>query len=103
MRRAVTRDVMSAAEEPRPVLATSASATPVGLNGGIASRESSDTGRLRLLSYRKTDGRIGYASGRGRRRETCLVLLGVKVIISDDCDVEAGTQSLFELCGAFRF
>ena len=95
---------MSAAEEPRPVLATSASATPVGLNGGIAAREARETGRLRLLSYRKVDGRFSSASGCGiGEGDTCLVLLRVEVIISDDCDVEAGTQSLFELCGAFRF
>ena len=47
---------MSAAEEPRPVLATSTSATPVGLKGGIAAREARERGRLRLLSYRKVDG-----------------------------------------------
>jgi hypothetical protein len=35
--------------------------------------------------------------------DTCLVLLRVEVVISDDCEVEAGTQSSFELCGAFRF
>jgi hypothetical protein len=42
---------MSAAEEPRPVLATSGSATPVGLKGGICASEASETGRLRLLSW----------------------------------------------------
>jgi hypothetical protein len=56
---------MSAAEEPRPVLATSARATPVGLNGGIAAREAKVTGRLRLLSYKKVDGRFSSASGCG--------------------------------------
>ena len=43
---------MSAAEEPRPVLATSASATPVGLKGGIWASEASSTGKPRLLSCR---------------------------------------------------
>jgi hypothetical protein len=33
---AVTEDVMSATEEPRPVLATSASSMPVGLKGSIS-------------------------------------------------------------------
>lgn len=42
--------------------------------------------------------RAGFGEG-----DTCLVLLRVEVVISDDCDVEAGTQSLFEVCGAFRF
>ncbi len=53
---------MSAAEEPRPVLATSASATPVGLKGGICAREASPTGRPRLLSCRigtEVDGQPG--------------------------------------------
>jgi hypothetical protein len=66
---------MSAAEEPRPVLATSASATPVGLNGGISAREAKEIGRLRLLSYRKTDGRFSFASacgiGEGIRAWSC--------------------------------
>ena len=95
---------MSAAEEPRPVLATSASATPVGLNGGIAARVAREIGKLRLLSYKKIDGRLSYTTGSGiGEGDTCLVLLRVEVVISDDCDVETGTQSLFELCGAFRF
>ena len=50
--KAVTKEVMSAAEEPSPVLATSASATPVGLNGGICASEASATGKPRLLSCR---------------------------------------------------
>ncbi len=92
---------MSAAEEPRPVLATSASSTPVGPNGGIASREASEMGRLRLLSYRWT-GLVAQGR-RDRGGDTCLILLRVKVIISDDGDVKAGTQSLSELCRTFRF
>jgi hypothetical protein len=96
---------MSAAEDPRPVLATSASSTPVGLNGGICAREVIETGRLRLLSYKIISGLGGLVASAGGigERETCLVLLRVKVVISDDCDVKARTQSLFELCGAFRF
>jgi hypothetical protein len=94
---------MSAAEEPRPVLATSASATPVGLNGGICERDASEMGRLRLLSYGRINRLFSRKRGRDRRRETCLVLLRVEVVISDNGDVEAGTEGLFELCGAFRF
>lgn len=71
----MTRDVMSAAEEPRPVLATSASATPVGLNVGIAAREAKETGRLRLFSYMKIDGRFSSAGacgiGEGIRAWSC--------------------------------
>jgi hypothetical protein len=52
MSRAVTREVMSAADEPSPVLATSASATPVGLKGGVCASEASPMGKPRLLSYR---------------------------------------------------
>jgi len=66
---------MSAAEEPRPVLATSARATPVGANGGIAAREASETGRLRVLSYRKAYGLFSSASacgiGEGIRAWSC--------------------------------
>jgi hypothetical protein len=54
----VTREVMSAAEEPSPVLATSASATPVGLNGGICASEASPMGKPLLLSCK-----IGGQSG----------------------------------------
>lgn len=93
---------MSAAEDPRPVLATSASSTPVGLNGGICAREVSETGRLRLLSYRKIGGLV-TSTGRIGEKETCLVLLRVKVVISDNGDVEARTQGLLKLCGAFCF
>ena len=99
---------MSAAEEPRPVLATSASATPVGLKGGISAREASETGRLRLLSFTGHRQQAVFSCcckrARNRRREkTCLVLLRVKVIISDNSDVEARAQGSSELCGASRF
>ena len=54
---------------------------------------------LELQEYRL----FSRKRGRDRRRVTCLVLLRVKVVISDNGDVEARTQGLFELCGAFRF
>lgn len=96
---------MSAAEEPRPVLATSASATPVGLKGGIWASEASSVDRPRLLSCRigtEVDGQSGVQALSEKRHDACLVLLRVKVVIPDDCDVEAGTQGLSELCGTFH-
>jgi hypothetical protein len=38
-----------------------------------------------------------------KRYDACLVLLRVKVVISNDCDVEASTQDPSELCGTFHF
>lgn len=46
-RRAVQNEVMRAAEEPSPVLATSGRRTLVGLNGGNCASEDSVGGRLR--------------------------------------------------------
>ena len=69
---------MSAAEEPRPVLATSASATPVGLKGGISAREASETGRLRLLSFYRAADFSCCERARNRRRENVPGLVGSK-------------------------
>ena len=95
MSRAVTREVMSAAEEPSPVLATFASATPVGLNGGICASEASSTCKPRLLSCRfktEVDGQSEVHALSEKGYDACLVLLRVKVVISNDCDVEAIIQ-----------
>lgn len=50
-RRADTREVMRAAEEPRPVLCTEESCTPVWRKGGSWEREASVGGRFRAVSY----------------------------------------------------
>ncbi len=53
---------MSAAEEPRPVLATSASATAVGLKGESCVSEAMSAGKPRLLSCKigtEADGQSG--------------------------------------------
>jgi hypothetical protein len=69
--RAVTKEVMSAAEEPRPVFATSASATPVGLKGGICASEASSEGKPRLLSCRiETEEVVSRECERYPRRST---------------------------------
>lgn len=47
----VTRDVISAAEDPRPVLWTSASGTPCELNGGIFDRDDMVRGRFMETNY----------------------------------------------------
>lgn len=53
-RRADVREVMSAAEDPRPVLCTSEMSTLVGVNGGICSRDLSIRGSPRDSSYLQT-------------------------------------------------
>lgn len=47
---AATREVMSAADEPSPVLWTSARRTPVDANGGMDESECIVRGRFRLSS-----------------------------------------------------
>jgi hypothetical protein len=68
----------------------------VGLKGGISASEASKVGSCRLLSCTTSDGQHDktprISEGKG---DTCLVLLRVKVIISDDGDVDASTKGLF--------
>ena len=78
MSSAVTKDVMSANEEPRLVLATSASSTPVALKGGDSACEASEMDSCRLLSgtmkwsaHRNTDNIGGGFEGKAIRTWSC--------------------------------
>jgi hypothetical protein len=104
MSRAVTKEVIRAAEEPRPVFATSVIAMPIGLNGGNLASEASKTGNWWLLSCSVKVVRKACSIGEELRPvgDTYLVLLRVKVIICDDGDVKASTKGPFNLCGASR-
>ena len=84
----------------------------MGLNGGNSASEPSETGSWRLLScygekiWFKTwsAAKLPVAGGIGEERggNACLILLGVKIVISGYGDVEAAPKGLFEFRGAFR-
>jgi len=55
------------------------------------------------IAKKQNAGGIGEGEELGISEvDTYLVLLRVKVVICDDGDVEASTEGLFDLCGAFR-
>lgn len=103
-RRAEVRDVMRAADEPSPVLWTSARWTPVGTKGGILVRESRVRGRL---SSSSCGSRSAAASQCCARRRVAIAAhlgpLGVEVIVPSDRDVESTFQCSFDRFCAFGF
>lgn len=95
-----TSEVMSAAEEPRPVLCTSDSRTPVCKKGGSWARDLSVAGRLRSAS-------CGHVSvlylGNEASEIRYLSSLGIKVVVASYRNVEAVRQGLCQCLWALVF
>ena len=80
----VTKDVMSAADDPRPVLCTSASCTPCGLNGGILDREEMVRERFNEASCMASLRTMAIIY----MIHTDLRSLGIEVVISSDHNIQ---------------
>lgn len=96
MRRLETSEVMSAAEEPSPVLCTSASCTPVLLKGGIWAKEASVGGSFFASSCTIWSVNINETV---EGKATHLGPLRVEVIVPDDSDVEAVGETVLQRTG----
>jgi hypothetical protein len=84
-RRAETRDVINAAEEPRPVLWTLDRVTPVGANGEIWDNEANVRSREDSCMIDTTNQ---FHEGNERQQIDHILSLRIKVIIAYDGDVD---------------
>ena len=95
---------MSAAEDPSPVLCTSGRRTPVCMNGGSWERDCVVGGRLREASWMCQGTQLSiWKCGGYEVQNADLCALRVKVVITDDDDVQTGCEKGAEGSRALDF
>lgn len=105
MRRAVIREVMSAAEDPSPVLWTSESRTPVGVNGGNLESDFNVRGRPNASNYNCNTSHQKGVAFLASAVETCAHLgaLRIEIVVPNNRYVHASREDGLDMGIAFNF